>query len=224
MANPIPQRRRTHHVFLSFRGEDTRHTFTHHLYSKLKQRGIVTFMDNQGLKRGQEIAPELLRAIEESLFSIVVVSENYGSSTWCLEEVKKIVECRKVHGMGVFPVFYGVDPSDVRHQRGSFAEAFAKHEERFGEEKVRGWREALTQLANLSGWESKGRDEGELIESIVDGVWTNLRPKLPSTFDILSGIDSKVEEMNVRVREGLENFYKKGDDTGKPRKFCCFSI
>jgi hypothetical protein len=57
----------------------------------------------------------------------------------------------------VFPIFYGVDPSDVRNQRGSFAEAFRKHEQKFTEskEKVQRWRDALREVANLSGWDSK---------------------------------------------------------------------
>jgi dTDP-4-dehydrorhamnose 3,5-epimerase-like enzyme len=57
----------------------------------------------------------------------------------------------------VFPIFYGIDPSDVRNQRGSFAEAFRKHEGKFTEnkEKVQRWRDALREVANLSGWDSK---------------------------------------------------------------------
>jgi len=45
-----------------------------------------------------------------------------------------------------------VDPTYVRHQQGSFAQAFAKHCERFGDdnEKARKWREALKEVADLS--------------------------------------------------------------------------
>ena len=35
----------------------------------------------------------------------------------------------KVMGMTVLPIFYYVDPSDVRKQRGTFAQAFTEHEE-----------------------------------------------------------------------------------------------
>ncbi|PRQ38255.1 putative TIR domain-containing protein [Rosa chinensis] len=45
----------TYHVFLSFRGEDTRNNFTGHLCSALLREGIDTFMDDQ-LKRGEEIS------------------------------------------------------------------------------------------------------------------------------------------------------------------------
>uniref|UniRef100_A0A6N2LLC9 TIR domain-containing protein n=1 Tax=Salix viminalis TaxID=40686 RepID=A0A6N2LLC9_SALVM len=82
-------------VFLSFRGEDTRKTITDHLYSALIQAGIHTFRDDNELPRGEEISPQLLRAIEGSRISVVVFSTNYASSRWCLDELVKIIECRQ---------------------------------------------------------------------------------------------------------------------------------
>ncbi|XP_034674377.1 disease resistance protein RPV1-like [Vitis riparia] len=143
-------------VFLSFRGEDTGKSFTDHLHRALCQRGVKTFMDDK-LSRGQEISPALVKAIEESRFSVIVFSENYASSTWCLEELVKIIDCTKVMGHAALPVFYNVDPSHVRKQTWSFAQAFAKHEEVYKEqmEKVIKWRVALTEAANISGWDSR---------------------------------------------------------------------
>ena len=74
-------------IFLSFRGEDTHNNFTDHLYATLNQKGVYTFRDNEKLKRGKRISPVLLKAIEESLFAIVVLSKNYASSTWCLDNL-----------------------------------------------------------------------------------------------------------------------------------------
>ncbi|RVW88919.1 TMV resistance protein N [Vitis vinifera] len=71
-------------VFLSFRGEDARLNFTDHLYSALRTKGINTFRDDEGLERGGEIQPSLLKAIEDSMISVVVFSENYAHSKWCL--------------------------------------------------------------------------------------------------------------------------------------------
>ena len=148
-----------YHVFLSFRGKDTRHNFTDHLYAALCRRAIVTFRDTEKLERGEDIKEELPKAIKESLVSIVILSPNYASSRWCLDELQMILECEKTLKRKILPVFYGVDPSDVRHQKGSFAEAFRRHEEKYEErsEKVQSWRKALSKVADFSGYSSKDR-------------------------------------------------------------------
>ena len=100
-------------VFLSFRGEDTHNTAIDFLNYALEWRGIYTFKDDEKLEKGKTIKPELLKAIEESRFVVVILSENYASSTWCLEELVKIIDYKKEKGMIVAPIFNKVDPSDV---------------------------------------------------------------------------------------------------------------
>jgi len=51
----------------------------------------------------------------------------------------------------VIPVFYNVDPTNVRHQKGSFETALAEHEKKYDLPIVRMWRRALKNSANLSG-------------------------------------------------------------------------
>lgn len=157
MAASSSARKWKYDVFLSFRGEDTRGGFTDHLYKGLKRKGIFTFRDENEIDEGADISSDLSAAIEASRVAVVVMSENYASSRWCLGELLKIFECRESLGMTVLPIFYRVDPSHVSHQRGPFAEAFAKHEARFGEDDFRltKWRHALTQLANLKAWLSQ---------------------------------------------------------------------
>ena len=141
-------------VFLSFRGEDTRLGFISHLYNALRQRGISTFIDDN-LKKGEEISIGLLKIIENSMISIIVFSENYASSIWCLDELVKIVECKKNEQL-VRPIFYNVNPSEVRNQKGKFGEALTKHEEKLNDnKKVQTWRESLYEAANISGWHYK---------------------------------------------------------------------
>ena len=96
-------RRWRHDVFLSFRGEDTRFGFTSHLHQALDDKGFNTFID-YNLQKGEEISRQLLETIESSMISIVVLSKNYASSTWCLDELVKIVECKKNNGHLVLPV------------------------------------------------------------------------------------------------------------------------
>ena len=151
--------KRKYEVFLSFRGLDTRRNFTDHLYAALQRKGILTFRDDEELDRGQPISLELWKAIEESRFAIVIFSKNYASSTWCLKELAEIVKCMKNRGLTILPIFYDVDPSDVRKQTGSFGQAFKEHEECFKEnmEVVETWRAALREVANLSGWHLQDR-------------------------------------------------------------------
>ncbi|KAM5569760.1 hypothetical protein ABKV19_016994 [Rosa sericea] len=162
-----------YHVFLSFRGEDTRYNFTDHLYNALRREGINTFMDDQ-LRRGEEISTELLQAIELSRISIIVFSKNYASSKWCLEELVKILDCKKSNQQEVRPVFYKVNPSDIRNHRGSFGEALANHECKFKDnpDKVRKWKNALEEAANLSGWPllDEHCSESSVIHEIVEEI------------------------------------------------------
>ena len=146
-------RRWGHDVFLSFRGEDTCSGFTSHLHQALDDKGFNTFID-YNLQRGEEISKQLLETIESSMILIVVLSKNYASSTWCLDELVKIVECRKNNGQLVLPVFYKVDPSEVCKQDREFGVALAKHEEKFKDnmDKVQRWRTALNEVGCLSGW------------------------------------------------------------------------
>ena len=146
-------------VFLSFRGEDNCKNFTDHLYTTLKQKGVNTFRDDKKLERGEPISHELLKAIEESLFAIVVLSKNYATSTCCLDELVNIMECKKEMGQIVWPIFYNVDPSEVRKQTGTYAQAFDEHEKHFKDniDKVHTWRADLTEVANLFGFHLQDR-------------------------------------------------------------------
>ena len=150
-----------YHAFLSFRGEDIRKTFIDHLYIALVNSGIRTFKDDDGIERGEDIGLELQQAIQESKISIVVFSKNYASSSWCLDELVMILEHKNIVGHIILPIFYDVDPSEVRKQVGSFAKPFARYEEQLKTEmsekkkdamaQVEKWKAALTEAANLSG-------------------------------------------------------------------------
>ncbi|KAJ0075563.1 hypothetical protein Patl1_34752 [Pistacia atlantica] len=193
-------------VFVSFRGEDTRKNFTDHLCRALDQKGMIVFRDDDKLERGKPISPELVKAIEESRFSVIVFSRNYATSSWCLDELVKIVECMKEIGQTVVPVFYDVDPGDVRKQKGSFGEAFHKHEEaNFGAEKLQKWRDALTDVANLSGWHLQDRHEATFIQEIVEDIRTKLRHSFSYVAKGLVGIDSRLQEMNCCLGMGLDD-------------------
>ena len=143
-----------YHLFLSFRGADTRKNFTDHLYTTLVQAGIHSFRDEEKIERGKNIKDEIEKVIlHETKNFIIVFSKDYASSTWCLNELVKILEHRKSSQHIVLPVFYDVNPIQVKKQTKSYAKAFARHEESFKSEMdlVQRWRAALKEVADLGG-------------------------------------------------------------------------
>ncbi|XP_015170536.1 TMV resistance protein N-like [Solanum tuberosum] len=197
-------------VFLSFRGEDTRKNFTSHLYFRLCQVGVNTFIDDEELRKGEVISVKLEKAIEESRVAIVVFSKNYASSSWCLDELVKILDCRERLNQVVLPIFYDVDPSQVRRQTGSFGEALAKHKERlFGAQRVEKWKAALTEAANLSGWNLQNvadGNESKFIESIIKQVSQEVNIQTP--LDVAwhpVGVDSRVKAIELLLQSGCEH-------------------
>ncbi|MFS7965917.1 putative TIR domain-containing protein [Helianthus anomalus] len=175
-------------VFLSFRGEDTRYSITDHLYDRLLRAGLRTFRDNDAIDRGQELKPEIETAIIESRASIVVLSENYAKSRWCLDELWLILEQRRKCNHFVLPVFYHVDPSDVRNQTRSFAIEGSK----WILDDVRRWKAALTEVANLTGLVLSG-SETEFIAKVVHTVSCKLDLKHLSTPAHLTGMETRAE-------------------------------
>jgi len=138
-------------VFVSFSGKDTR-SFTGFLYNAFRRSGYHTVIND-----GDQTSESTVEDIEESRLSIIVFSENYARSTSCLDELLRILECMEMKNQLVCPIFYKVLPSDLRHQRNSYGEAMTEHENRMGKdsEKVKKWRSALFDVANLKGWYMK---------------------------------------------------------------------
>ncbi|KAL0664943.1 hypothetical protein Bca4012_101781 [Brassica carinata] len=190
---------RKYDVFLSFRGLDTRRSFISFLYKELVRRNIRTFKDDKDLESGRKISPELERAIEESKFAVVVISANYAASTWCLEELVKIMDVENKDSLTVIPVFHGVDPCHVRRQIGQVAVQLEKHEKREDREKVLSWRQALTNLASISGvctlkWEDDSMMVDEIAKRISTLIDTTRKPT--RTGSNLVGIDAHMKALS----------------------------
>ena len=136
-------------VFLSFRGD--------HLYNTLVAYGIR----DEELQKGEEMTSNRVsQQLSKTLkIFIIILSENFDTSNWCLNELVKIVECTTTTDdddkRSVIPVFYHVQPRDVGHLSGSFQDAFLNHEKYANQEKkemIKKWRIALEKVAKLSGY------------------------------------------------------------------------
>ncbi|KAJ7950441.1 Disease resistance protein (TIR-NBS-LRR class) [Quillaja saponaria] len=207
---PPPVLQQKHDVFISFRGKDTRTNFTSHLDAAFRKKNIQIYIDYK-LKRGYEIAEALFKAIEESVLSVVVFSENYASSSWCLDELVEIHEWSKTNKQIVIPVFYKVDPTHVRHQTGSYAVAFAEHQQNPGIDtnRMQKWKEALTETTNLAGLDSfTHRLESDFIEEIIKVVLKELSNVTMTAYDLKNfvGIERHISEVESLLHIDSRNF------------------
>ncbi|XP_010050730.2 disease resistance protein RUN1-like [Eucalyptus grandis] len=190
-------------VFLSFRGEDTRKGFTDHLYTSLVDAGIRVYRDNDELRVGDEIGSELLRSITQSKISIPIISEDYASSKWCLQELAQMLKCRRSGEQVVLPIFYKVEPSQVRHLKGRFGDAINAHQKNSGQMVVKEWEEALNEVSSLKGWESEKIADGHeaaLVRTVVIRVMREIKEKfLLNVPEQLVAIDDRVEQIMSKI-------------------------
>ncbi|XP_039156289.1 disease resistance protein RPV1 [Eucalyptus grandis] len=199
-------------VFLSFRGEDVRRGFLADLHRCLLHRGINAYIDSEDLRRGDEISPALMKAIEESRIAVLVFSKDYASSRWCLDELVKIMECRGLKKQLVLPVFYKVEPGVIRGQGESYGKALASHEKKLGQdpERVKKWREALTEAGNLSGWHYDHGDGTKFIEGIVKEI-SNIVARAPlSVAKYPVGVGCRVEKVMSLLSMGSDDVWMIG--------------
>ncbi|XP_056162432.1 disease resistance protein L6-like [Syzygium oleosum] len=190
-------------VFLSFRGKDTRKGFTDYLYTSLVDAGIHVFRDDNELRVGEEIGPELLYNITHSTISIAIISENYISSKWCLCELAEMLKCKRSKGQIVLPIFYKVEPSQVRHLTGRLGDAINAHKKNIDEMVVKEWEVALKEVGSLKGWESEKIDsghEGTLVKIVVRKVMGELKRLFQLNVpEQLVGIDDHVQQIMSKI-------------------------
>ncbi|KAL1198740.1 Disease resistance protein RPS6 [Cardamine amara subsp. amara] len=187
---------RPYDVFPSFSGEDVRNTFLSHFLKELDRKLIHAFKDNE-IERSRSLDPELKHAIKDSKIAVVVFSNNYASSSWCLNELLEIVRCKQEFGQFVIPIFYRLEPSHVRKQTGDFGKIFEKTcQHKTEDEKVR-WSRALTDVANILGYHIVTRDnEASIIEVIANDILGKLNLSPSYEFEDFVGVEDHIREMS----------------------------
>ncbi|KAL3727594.1 hypothetical protein ACJRO7_032347 [Eucalyptus globulus] len=187
-------------VFLSFKGSDTRERFTDFLYTSLEDVGLRAFKDDEELRVGEEFAPELLKAINQSKISIPIFSKDYASSIWCLKELVCMVECWKTRGLKIMPIFYDVTPSEVRYQTQGYGEAFRSHKKkkRYDEETMGEWKAALSAVGAINGWDLQSmpnRREAKFAKKVTQEVFNELKKAYLVVSNNLVNVDHHVNEI-----------------------------
>ncbi|KAJ4981320.1 hypothetical protein NE237_032157 [Protea cynaroides] len=193
-------------VFLSFRGEETRNNFTGFLHRALKRERITVFMDNEDLCAGEEIQPALLEAIHRSKISIPVFSKGYAESKWCLMELVEIVRGYRCNGQIILPIFLDVEPTDVRRQSGSFEGSFQKHKKRFDAEIIESWKEALTVVGQISGYELKqvNGNQPKLVDVVVDRILSERSSNQLVDIKNPIGLEERVHDLLFLVNSNIK--------------------
>ncbi|KAK2977914.1 hypothetical protein RJ640_000918 [Escallonia rubra] len=228
-----------HDAFLSFSGEDTRTTFTTDLFRALKAADLKPFMDDDGIKRGNTITSELEEAIQNSRVSIIIFSENFASSSWCLDELLYIFDQyrSKTKTHGILPLFYHVDPSIMwlideadEKRENPYKKALDEHEKRFGKEKVDRWRGALRGCVEVAGLTFPNRKYSFPVDFIDDIVKTtgkefgiSIKEASEFKYDVLLSYESTDNRKNfIELLDGelrSSNFIPfKTEDNGMDRE------
>ncbi|PWA92599.1 disease resistance protein (TIR-NBS-LRR class) [Artemisia annua] len=164
------------------------------MYQALKDKGVVTYKDDDKMKQGKTIGNQLTQAIRGSRFFIIVFSKSYASSSWCLDELVEIMECQKTGQQTAYPVFLDVEPTQVRKQSGPFGKAFLENRNKDAAGK---WIEALKGASNLVGRELQATvngHEAEFIKNIVGDISLELH-------SISFGFDENLVGMETRVKD-----------------------
>ncbi|KAH9725887.1 Disease resistance-like protein DSC1 [Citrus sinensis] len=109
--------------------------------------------------------------------------KRYASSRWCLDELIKILQCKRLEEM--------------------FKE---------NSEKLQTWRNALKEAAGLSGFHSQNiRPESELVKEVVNQILKRLAEvSLCSNKNQLVGVESRVEEIESLLGAGSKDVYALG--------------
>ncbi|KAF2290101.1 hypothetical protein GH714_002308 [Hevea brasiliensis] len=182
-------------VFLSFRGSDVRKGFIGHLYAALCRDGIQTFLDEDKIDYGQEIGLACIKGIQESNLSLIILSKDYASSTWCLEELDHILKCKQPDD--IWPIFYDVDPSDVENVSGSYGDVFREHEKRFKEDVLNIWKDNFQKVCNLKRPDLQKHLDGheaKYIDHIVKEILKRLNRTTRSVAILPVGLNYRANE------------------------------
>eukprot|EP00253_Pinus_taeda_P023735 PITA_23735 len=210
-------------VFISHRGQDVKDSFASHLYRRLLDHVLSVFLDREELEEGHNFFSQIEQAICGASVQIAIFSERYAESSWCLNELvfMKNAKATSPQRVTILPIFFKVDPSEVRYTetKGSYAEALQKlqgkritdpqtgdQKPRYSSDTIQNWRTTLSYVADLSSFELNqyNGDEGELLDDVLKRVLKNV-PKRPLyVAQYPTGLDLKLEEFKKTVLQAQE--------------------
>jgi hypothetical protein len=117
---------------------------------------LRVFLDAKELQGGSTLNDAIRGAISSSSVHIVIFSQRYAESCWCLDELRWILRSSQKRTTTIIPIFFEVEPKDLR-DNGLYAKSFEYHQQNGGA--VAEWKEALEKASEISGYivKNKGR-------------------------------------------------------------------
>lgn len=204
-AASTPNNIQCYDVFINHRGTDVKETFAKDLYERLDSEGLRVFLDRPELEAGDTIISQIENAISTSSVQVAIFSPGYAESKWCLNELLSMLDTSE-RGAKVIPVFYEVEPSDLRKARGNvgiYGKAFCDFESnpRYDAGKIEEWRGALCKAADISGYELKTckGGESELLDKVVECTLKKVQLKRLDVADYPTGLDDKVKDFVSKI-------------------------
>ncbi|KAK3431531.1 hypothetical protein EUGRSUZ_E03335, partial [Eucalyptus grandis] len=165
----------------------------------LTDAGIHVFRDEEELPVGEPIKPALIEAIKQSKVLIPIICRDYASSISCLMELVQILECKQTMSRETIPIFYEIEPLDVKDQINSFEKSFLEHEMKgVDSETTKKWKLALKEIGSIKGFETAKIHNGyhsKLIDGLIPIVLRKLKKGRLAVTNYLVGVDHHVQEI-----------------------------
>eukprot|EP00253_Pinus_taeda_P035770 PITA_35770 len=193
-------------VFINHRGPDTKATFARPLHHHLLSHGFRAFLDEQELEAGFDFPSQIVRAIRAASVHVAVFSPRYTESTWCLNELLLMRES----GCPIIPVFYKVSPAELRYGNPLHALEMKTNPDpvtgmprpRYNSATIQNWRNALSIVADISGFDLEGKFHGEeirMLDEVVESVLKRVKKTKWHVAKYPTGLDEKVEDFEREV-------------------------
>ncbi|KAG0586578.1 hypothetical protein KC19_2G101200 [Ceratodon purpureus] len=165
-----------YNVFINHRGPDVKKTFVAHLNAALRRDGFRPFLDAKDIGQGRHVFKSIDKALKGACVHVAIFSKRYAESKYCLNELSDMLRSGQV----ILPVFYGVNPDDLRWTENEpFKKGFEKHLKRGRTEEIRKWKDALREVSDYRGFrlDEVNGDEEQLIRSVL----VEIRSAIPAT-------------------------------------------
>ncbi|GLJ16851.1 hypothetical protein SUGI_0290450 [Cryptomeria japonica] len=174
--------------------------------------GLEVFLDEPELDLGDSIPCEIQEAMTTSFLHIAILSPRYAESTWCLAELsfmmKQIESGKQINSeKHIVPVFYNVDPRDIRWIKRAYAQAFSEHvaKGRYTSQKLEDWKSALQKVSYLKGpIVNSDNDEG-MLKTIENYVHKRSKKISFVVAKHPVGLDETLKDFKRSVLESLED-------------------